>query len=102
MPGAHRDLKMWKALQGEDMLKSFDVRNRKPAVKIDNYKWMVPNQFKDAGHYYNAHNNHWHLNPKHTKPGKYGYNRADAINSMGNLKSQYNMAGGEVEPDFQR
>jgi len=55
---------------------------------------MVPNEFKKEGVYYNAFNRNGHLIPKHTKPGKYGYNRSEVIESLGNLKSQYNLAGG--------
>ena len=55
---------------------------------------MVPNEFKKEGFYYNSFNKHHHLNPKYTKPGKYGYNRSEVINRHGNLASQYNIAGG--------
>lgn len=63
---------------------------------------MVPNDFKREGYYYNVFNNHHHLNPKTTKQGKYGYNRSEVISKMGNLSSNYNIAGGQVEPDFYR
>jgi hypothetical protein len=47
MPGAHRDLSMWKALKAEDLLKSFDLRTREPHTKVANYRWMVPNEFSN-------------------------------------------------------
>lgn len=65
---------------------------------------MVPNEFKHQGTYYNSMNKHFHLNPKHTKPGKYGYNRDQALSqpSMSNLKGQYDLAGAQLQPDFHR
>lgn len=101
MPGAHRDLSMWKPLMADQMLKSFDLRKRQSEQKIDSYKWMVPIDFRERGHYYNAYNKHHFLNPKMTKPGKYGYNRSEELEKHGNLKSIHNIAGNnQVDPDF--
>lgn len=60
---------------------------------------MVPNEFKNQGYYYNAYNQHHHLNPKLTKPSKYGYNRSEVLERQGNLKSQHNLTG-KADVDF--
>ena len=69
----------------DEMIKSFDMRKYNSEKKIENYKWMVPNDFKRDGYYYNVFNTHHHLNPTHTKPSKYGYNRSEAVQKQGNL-----------------
>ena len=90
---------MWKPLMAEEMLKSFDMRQRNSEAQLENYKWMVPNEFKNTGFYYNTFNKHHHLNPKHSKPSKYGYNRSEVLQRQGNLKSQHNLTG-KVDVDF--
>ena len=103
MPGAHRDLSIWKPMMKSEMMKNFDIRNRVNFdKKLDNYTWMIPIDFRQKGMYYNVQNKHHYLNPKTTNPGKYGYNRAEALERNGNLKSQYNIAGGPVDSDFNR
>ena len=76
---------MWKPLMADEMLKSFDMRKKYGSDKVENYRWMVPNDYRNEGYYYNNVNRNGHLNPRHTKPGKYGYNRNQAVASMGNL-----------------
>ncbi len=50
LPGAHRDLSMWKPLQANEMMKSFDLRERVNInKKIDNYNWMIPIDFRKDG-----------------------------------------------------
>jgi len=92
---------MWKPLMADQMLESFDIRKRDPGLNIENYRWMVPNDFRQSGHYYNALNKHHHLNPKMTKPNRYGYNRSNVLEKHGNLKSQQNLTG-KIEPDFSK
>ena len=47
MPGAHRDLSIWKPMMKSEMMKNFDIRNRVNFdKKLDNYTWMIPIDFR--------------------------------------------------------
>ena len=60
------------------MLRSFDPKNRRQD-NVENYTWIIPPAFGNEGFYYNSFGKHGVLNPKNSWPGKYGYNRKEAI-----------------------
>ena len=50
MPGAHRDLSIWKPMMKSEMMKNFDIRNRVNFdKKLVNYTWMIPIDFRQKG-----------------------------------------------------